>query len=84
MATGQKNTWGPRRRWKGKRGIGKKVRGRMVVVMRSHTPGGSSPSRDGFECGQDQAYPSKVIPGKFRVQMPKNRVRYVRDGNKEA
>lgn len=79
MATGQKNTYGPRRRFKGKRGIGIKTRGRTVVVMRSQT-GSTKPTRDGFECGQNMPYQTATLPGKFRVQMPKGRARYVSPG----
>lgn len=76
MATGQKNTYGPRRRFKGKCGISVGHGNHRSVAMRSHTPGGNSSARDGYECNQTEAYPSKILPGKFRVQMPKNRIRY--------
>jgi hypothetical protein len=80
MATGQKNTYGPRRRFKGKRGLAKKARGgKTVVVMRSQT-GSSKPTASGYECGQTEAYQTVALPGRFRVQMPRNRTRYVSPG----
>lgn len=84
MATGQKNTYGPRRRFKGKRGIPIGHGSHRSVAMRGHTSGGHSPSRDGFECNQTEPYPSKILPGKFRVQMPRNRVRYVDPRGREV
>lgn len=30
------------------------------------------------ECGQTQAYQTKTIPGRFKVQLPKGRIRYVK------
>jgi hypothetical protein len=76
MGTGAKNTYGPRRRFKGKRGVGRIVRGRTVVSMRSQT-GATKPTAAGFEMNQTEAFPTKNLPGKFKVIMPRNRIRYV-------
>lgn len=43
---------------------------------RAHTHGGHSQADTGYECGQIETYPSKLIPGKFKVSMKNNRVKY--------
>lgn len=43
----------------------------------SHTHGGRSQAWGGFECGQPRPYPTKQIPGAYRVQMPNGRIRFV-------
>lgn len=51
--------------------------GRIVGHRGSHT-GSTRPTASGFECGQTKDYPSAHIPGKFKVEMVKNRIRYCR------
>lgn len=69
-----RNSFGQRRRFKGK--MVQVVNGKAVARSRTH--GGSSPARAGYECGQDQPYDSKTIPGQYRVTLPHGRVKYVK------
>lgn len=64
-----------------RKGSGKRRRYRGRTVQpdgspRSHTHGGHSPARKGWETGQTEAYPTKIIPGRFRVRLPNNVFRH--------
>lgn len=92
MATGQKNTYGPRRRFRGKTVMpngmprasalqqikGKSINPREPAknTCKGGIGGGKAPS---YEMGQNQAYDTKTIPGQYKVQMPPNR--YKMGGN---
>lgn len=72
----KKQSSGVRKRFKGKMGIARKsMKGsKTVVVMRSHT-GSTKPTRAGWESGQNEPYPTKNLPGQFKVPAPKRTIR---------
>lgn len=53
------------------------ARGKVAGRGGSHT-GSTRPTASGFECGQERDYPSAHIPGRFKVEMPKNLIRNCR------
>lgn len=71
MATKQKNTYGPRRKFKGKR------------VLASGSPKGhhgqpTTVATAGYTCGDQvaEAVDSKHVAGRFRVSMPKKLTKF--------
>lgn len=64
------NTYGVRRRFKGKTVL-------PTGQARAHTPGGSSRSAAGFECGQPEARSTKQVPAYAKVQMPVGTIRLI-------
>lgn len=70
MATGQKNSFGPRRRHKGKTVL---PNGYPRSQYTGNIGGGKAP---GYECGQDRPYTTKELPGRFRVAMPIGRWKF--------
>lgn len=75
MATGKPNTYAARRRFKGKMVVRVGRPNKSIGVPRSHA-GATRPGDAGFECGQDEPYGSAHIPGKYKVQLPRNYIRY--------
>lgn len=70
MATGEKNTYGPRRRFRGRTVMpGGGPRSNSI----SNIGGGKAP---GYECGQDRPYTTKELPGRFRVDMPVGQTKF--------
>lgn len=69
MGTKQHPTYGRRRRYGG----GTSIRGHARGHEQVHKP-----SKVSWECGQTECHPTKFIPGQFKVQMPRNCIRFVR------
>lgn len=76
MATGEKNTYGPRRRYHGKRVTPNGLpRSSAMASLPGKNDGYCSPGKGGgkpptYECGQTETFDTKNIPGRFRVEMP--------------
>lgn len=77
MATGQPNSFGKRRRYAGKTVLRKKIGTKWSVAPRANEPS-RGVAKISYECGQTKAYDTKSLPGRFKVQIPHGRLRYVR------